>query len=1038
MKNIELINASAGSGKTYSLTNRVVDILKDGIAPESLMATTFTNKASAELRERIRIQLLQANFNDEAGRIRDGFIGTVNSICGRLLKEYSLEAGMSPAIEIMPEEDSRSIFNISIKSVIEQYGDRMEPAAKRLGLDGGGSGYAKRDDWRDFVKKVVDLARSNQISNDNLRECSRDSWESLKNIFGDPLDEELDKELYDAMTVALSHLKQIEKMTKTTEKAVAELKKCYDNAGKNRLTWSDWVKLSKLKTAKDGEIEVGPVKVIADNVLNHPGFQDDVRQIIEGTFDCAIGALEDYESYKQEHGLMDFTDQETHILDMARNNEPFKASISDRIDMLMVDEFQDTSPIQLALFLALNELAGKSVWVGDPKQAIYGFRGTDPQLMDEVVSWIGESQILDCSWRSREKLIEFTNALFSQVFHEMGSEKVALKVPEARAEKAKGGQLEVWHLLSKNNEQDNISIANGVKDLLERNPDIKPGYIAVLCRTNTNCAQVAAYLGKLGIRASVGQGLLMETEECCLAMAALRYMNNKNDTLALTEIMKTLVKKESDEDWFSELVSKPRETMEKWNEDKVIVQLNEGRDNIRYWTPLEALEQAISRIDLLRIVKSWSNPKLAGSNLDTLRGACGDYIAQCSSHGSGATIDGFIRYMSDSETGQAQGIGDETVNVLTYHSAKGLEWPWVVLAELDKGIRSGVFGVNIEVAEEFDPTEPLANRRIRFWPWPFGSSKKYEMLDAEIDLLPVSQQTYEKAECEAQRLMYVGMTRAKDGLVMAMRKASNRSGESLKTGWLDSLKDAEGNEVIQWSMEAGEQEISVGKEEIKVIVYEYISDIEDVEESMSVKEEFLPVLTESKVEYSAARIAPSSLHDDGSEGGIWETVERFASRIHIKGKPKMDMLGNAVHGYLAVDRDDMADDARLKMAGRILKNWEVEASIEASEVVTAGKNLTGFLNEHYPEHKIFTEWPMMMRNKENQVIQGWIDMMLETKDGYVIIDHKDYPGKDIEERMKMYTSQLKAYKEAVEKATGKPVVDVLIHLPVSGMMLRLE
>jgi len=1037
LKNIQLINASAGSGKTYSLTNRVADILKDGIAPESLMATTFTNKAAAELRERIRIQLLQGNFNDEAGRIRDGFIGTVNGICGRLLKEYSLEAGMSPAIEIMPEEDSKSIFNISIKSVIEQYGDRMEPAAKRLGLDGGGSGYAKRDDWRDYVKRVVDLARSNQISIDALRECSTESWESLKKIFGDPVDGNFDKELYDAMTVAISHLNQIEKMTKTTEKAVSELKKCHDNAGKGRLTWSDWVKLSKLKTAKDGEVEVGPVKVIADNILRHPGFQDDVRDIIEGTFECAIGALEDYESYKQEHGLMDFTDQETHILYMARNNEPFKDSIRDRIEMLMVDEFQDTSPIQLALFLALNELAGKSVWVGDPKQAIYGFRGTDPQLMDEVVSWIGKSQILDCSWRSKEKLIEFTNELFSQVFHEMGSEKVALKVPEARVEKAKGGQLEVWHLLSKNNEQDTASIANGVKKLLERNPEIKPGDIAVLCRTNPNCAQVAAYLGQVGIRASVGQGLLMETEECCLAMAALRYMNNKNDTLALAELMKTFQKKESDEDWFSDLMSKPRETIDKWNEDKTIGLLNEGRDNIRYWTPLEALEQAISRIDLLRIVKSWPNPKLAGSNLDTLRGAGDDYIAQCSSHGSAATVDGFIRYMSDSEVGQAQGIGDETVNVLTYHSSKGLEWPWVVLTELDKGIRSGVFGVNIEAAEEFDPREPLADRRIRFWPWPFGSSRKYEMLDAEIDRMPVSQEAFDKAEREAQRLMYVGMTRAKDGLVMAMRKASNKKGKSLKKEWLDSLKDAEGKEVIQWSMEAGEQEISVGKEEIKVIVYEYISDMEDIVESMSANEEYLPVLPDVTREYPAARISPSSLHDDDGRG-TWEIVERFGSRIHIKGKPEMDKLGNAVHGYLAVDRECMEDNERLKMAEQILKNWEVEASIDPSELVTAGKNLTDFINEHYTDHKMFTEWPMMMKNEEGQVIQGWIDMLLETGDGYVIIDHKDYPGKDVEDRMKMYTPQLEAYKEAVGKATGKAVVDVLIYLPVSGMMLRLE
>jgi ATP-dependent exoDNAse (exonuclease V) beta subunit len=98
----------------------------------------------------------------------------------------------------------------------------------------------------------------------------------------------------------------------------------------------------------------------------------------------------------------------------------------------MVDEFQDTNPIQLSLFLALNELVGRSIWVGDSKQAIYRFRGTDPLLMNEVVSLIGKTKILDCSWRSRKKLVEFTNAIFSEVFHEMNENKVCLDIPTQR------------------------------------------------------------------------------------------------------------------------------------------------------------------------------------------------------------------------------------------------------------------------------------------------------------------------------------------------------------------------------------------------------------------------------------------------------------------------------------------------------------------------------------------------------------------------------------------------------------------------------
>jgi len=210
---------------------------------------------------------------------------------------------------------------------------------------------------------------------------------------------------------------------------------------------------------------------------------------------------------------MDFVDQETLVLNFALHNEAFQSSMRDRIKTLMVDEFQDTSLIQLALFMALNELSGYSVWVGDHKQDVYGFRGTDPQLMDEVAALISESQVLDYSWRSRENLVKFTNALFSEVFHDMGKDMVCLKIPTERAEKAKGGWLEAWHLTAKNNADEAVAVANGVRDIIKRIPDIKPGDMAVLCRTNASCTDLAAKLEHLGVRVSIGQGLLLDTSE---------------------------------------------------------------------------------------------------------------------------------------------------------------------------------------------------------------------------------------------------------------------------------------------------------------------------------------------------------------------------------------------------------------------------------------------------------------------------------------------------------------------------------------------
>ncbi|MFX6035901.1 UvrD-helicase domain-containing protein, partial [Acinetobacter baumannii] len=84
---------------------------------------------------------------------------------------------------------------------------------------------------------------------------------------------------------------------------------------------------------------------------------------------------------KRTLGAVDFSDQEVLLLSVLRDTEEVRAALAGELDLVMVDEFQDTSPLQLALFVELAKLAKRSVWVGDPKQAIYGFRGTDARLI---------------------------------------------------------------------------------------------------------------------------------------------------------------------------------------------------------------------------------------------------------------------------------------------------------------------------------------------------------------------------------------------------------------------------------------------------------------------------------------------------------------------------------------------------------------------------------------------------------------------------------------------------------------------------------
>src|SRR5699024_7675896 len=115
--------------------------------------------------------------------------------------------------------------------------------------------------------------------------------------------------------------------------------------------------------------------------------------------------------------------------------------IRSRFRLLAVDEFQDTSPVQLALFLALSELVEDKIWVGDPKQAIYGFRDADPALMLGIIGELDSGRTnlgaaavrdLEHSWRSQQPVLDLVNAVLPQVFPELPRHRVVMDAAEDR------------------------------------------------------------------------------------------------------------------------------------------------------------------------------------------------------------------------------------------------------------------------------------------------------------------------------------------------------------------------------------------------------------------------------------------------------------------------------------------------------------------------------------------------------------------------------------------------------------------------------
>ena len=195
-----------------------------------------------------------------------------------------------------------------------------------------------------------------------------------------------------------------------------------------------------------------PVIRAAQRYEEHPGLRADIEQYTRLLFEFAARTLTLYQERKGERGLLDFVDLEQFTLELLQ--KPAVAEvIREEFDLLVVDEFQDTNPIQLALFIGLAALVKHgAVWVGDIKQAIYGFRGSDPALMDAVLASVASERMptLGITYRARPELVQIFNDLFIPAFaRDLGLPKEDVELRANRPlNPALPAPLEFWVLSS--------------------------------------------------------------------------------------------------------------------------------------------------------------------------------------------------------------------------------------------------------------------------------------------------------------------------------------------------------------------------------------------------------------------------------------------------------------------------------------------------------------------------------------------------------------------------------------------------------------
>jgi ATP-dependent helicase/nuclease subunit A len=1054
MNPVEFISAGAGSGKTYRLTQIVSDALADGTArPQAILATTFTIKAAAELRERARSKLLESGRVDLASAVGQARIGTVNGVCGQLLTRFCFEVGMSPDQVVLDKPQAERLLKATLDQALN---DDNRTELVELSLR-----FAFDDhSWAKPIAAIVDAARENVISAEALRVMGAANADAMLANWPAPVvGVDRTAALVSALgAAAVAAQAQIDERTAGDKKVfkymhddLDAIKQRQRDFSSGNWTWQTWASTATLKSGKENAHILPPVHEAAAAHEVHPQFHADVRRYMDLVFNLAADTLEAYAQVKLGQGALDFVDQGVLLLGALRDREEVRHALADELDLVVVDEFQDTNPLQLAIFVELAKLAKRSVWVGDPKQAIYAFRGTDPTLIARIVEsiegWGGKlGERLSTSRRSTPGLVALSNAVFGEAFSPAIS-RDAVCLEAARDDiDDRHVALHNWKFESRWPTTDYLGLGVAVSELLagkhkvldKETKVVRPlqaGDIAILCRSHKAIALTVASLSRCGVPSASGRPGLLSTPEALFVIACLRRLQDPTDTVASALIV-SLSSGMAHSEWLNDRLEFLAGDGKKhqWqaagaDAHPLLARLEELRPRLRALTPSEALRLAKSEAHIAQLASRWSHtPQEAGTriaNVEALLAMAKTYEDECVSARQPATVGGLLQWLRAQAKDRldARAVAAEgAVTVLTHHAAKGLEWPVVVLTGLEEGARTALWGVRARTNGEFDAQAPLRGRFVHYWPYPYGSCKA-PAAAADAEGSPLGLAMEKDGQDENLRLFYVSVTRARDTLILA---------STTRKGALDWVDEVKATPLLIG--DPGTVELPSDKRILRD------SRAWTAAESLASPE---PAPAQELCWYTKGELAkarPLWFQPSAAQGGSYcmAEFEPVGERIAITAAVDMEYLGQALH--LCIAKAGAHGGIGTAEVADILARWGVDDAVAAESVLAQMQAFKAWVEKRWPGCPVHVEVPLEVNLDDGVRLRGRIDFLVDTPGGWVLLDHKANPrgaARD-DALIQKHGQQLDSYADALLRATGRPVLEQWLFLPVAGQAARVE
>lgn len=817
--NVSLL-AGAGSGKTYVLMKRFVQILRADLSvnPTNIVAITFTRKAADEIKGRVRQavgecveqaqnDLERLRWQEHLQKVESAPISTIHSLCSRILRDNPVETQLDPEFTILEDFEAQDFF----KETLQQY-------------------------LRKNIKENAALRRVVQTYGVN-------SFVNQVTALGDKLSELVrEEDLAEPYLKAKEELPALQQKLFAAVREVIEAREALGAKTKGRQTLTEAAELldemQKQLLAPEPDCSLldasGVVKVsgkaLAAELTNLKNLRQELNHVLLNAKGCDLvqdwlAVLQEFydclSARKQENNVLFNDDLDLLAIEHLQKNEALRQKYQERYKYIMVDEFQDTNERQRQLIYLLcgNKLDGKNnlFIVGDVKQSIYRFRHADVSVFNKVKEDIaqnaGQNLGMKTNFRSTQSIVESCNTAFCQLMdlpkeeiclehHEganTGGAKVCLlQVPYKSKDDDLGAKEDKW-------QKEAEAIAAYLQQELPKvEPQLRPGASkAILLRAMTHCEILRQTLQGYGINCVVVKGKgFYEQQEVLDILNLLAALHNRYASLELAGALRSNYFG-LDDATLTQLFWQTENDKPLWDvlqavgsgelqlnlqpeQQALAMQAAERLRSLRQAAALMALPELFAQLwDELKpefVLSQQENGPSKLANVKKLR-----RLAQQYCQTKQASLAEWLQNVKDlrassSKEPAATVQADDALQIMTIHNSKGLEFDLVILPQLDKSVKGDTASIKYLPGKEGE--QGLLGIKVPDKEMQLQNSGVYELAKARDS---------ELEEEESRRLLYVAMTRAQKQLLMVGTVAEEKLPEAViglpaAKGWWQQLQ----------------------------------------------------------------------------------------------------------------------------------------------------------------------------------------------------------------------------------------------------------